>query len=193
MRSQKNRSFFSTIPALIIFLSLVLASCGGPRVENIDSKVLTEISNFKYKVAYLSEIQPEPGGIFFSRNFRTKMMMEALVSRGYVVSPLFASIGKKKSKTKYSDILIECYYTAPKQYMTNKGGFGVSVSCDAFDLFDGEKVFEAHADVLYGGFNSHDVPTFEAIRMALVQLPKATENVGKVMSETEASSRLDNR
>lgn len=173
---------------LLITLSMatLLFGCASPlRLENYQTDLLIEKEQFSFKIAFISENQPEPLSPFINKKWLISSMTRTLKEKGYEVVDSPISITTFKAKSAGEGLLVEC--SRNLDFHTDSP---LTISCGAYDLYDGKKVFESSVSHTLLPFSDYSQIEHEGFRLALKNLPEINVGRGKIISEADAFSKL---
>lgn len=186
----KNVTRYMSLSAMV----LVVSACSNVgQIDQMKGELLIHKADFLYKTAFVSENQPELASIFMSKKNSQHYIKSLLVEKGFEVAVDAISLESYRANVKNESLLIECSYSAANNMYQRNGKFGQSLSCGAYDLFDGKKVYEGEADMKANLATDYDYMALEGIRISLMKLPNVNGQAGKVISQAEIFSKISKR
>lgn len=186
--AQKSFLRISVYLTSAFFALFLLTGCtGSSKLETIKSDLLIPPDEFTYTIAFISIDQPAARAIFVTMEGQYTFLKETLLDLGFDVGLNPISIEKYAATDDGVSLLIECSYRSAQPFTRE---FEEGFLCSAFDLFNGEKVYQGEATMRYGPFIIPDVVTREGMRIALQQLPRAKDQKGRMLGASEAVMKL---
>ncbi|MBO6947174.1 MAG: hypothetical protein JJ855_04260 [Rhodospirillales bacterium] len=182
----------------VLMMVFAVGGCAGGSglVDRIEGETLVDDGSYTYKYAFLSDQQPSQYVLFSSPEYRRNFISDILRKKGYDVGSSTASLDTDKATAPGQSILIECGFAVSgfDGYLRTKAGEqGQTISCGAFDLFDGKKVYAGEADITPTMSSSVDAMSSQGIKVALLRLKEAGNLPGRLLTKSEVFQLLKKR
>lgn len=182
--------------AVLAMLFAASACTNSGQIERLEGTLIIPKSEFSYQYAFVSSQQPDYFTLFNTKEVRQFLISDLLMKKGYLVGKESLSLTTDKAVKAKQSLLVECGFSKNGLYGLLKkqdGGNGQTVTCGAYDMFDGVKIYDGVADVIPDAFSSVDKMSDQGIRMALSKLEPAGEGPGRIMTEAEAFALIRKR